>query len=83
MTSNHALPDDPLEFIRKRVTQGKILWTYHVNMPLKGRFIPRHALQTSSPGYEIIQAYPDDKYLPSYLVRSEYEGDERSLRQGG
>ena len=75
MISNHALPDDPLEFIRRCVTQRKILWTYHVNMRLKGRFISRHALLTSSTYYEIIEEYPDDKYLPSYLVRSEYEGN--------
>ena len=75
MISNHALPDDPLEFIRRCVTQRKILWTYHVNMRLKGRFISRHDLLTSSPDYEIIEEYPDDKYLPSYLVRSDYEGN--------
>jgi hypothetical protein len=64
-----------LAIIRSCVTQRKILWTYHVNMRLKGRFISRYALLISSPDYEIIEEYPDDKYLPSYLVRSEYEGN--------
>jgi hypothetical protein len=75
MNSNHALPDAPLEFIRSCVAQRKILWTYHVNMRLKGRFISRHAILSSAPSYEIIEEYPGDKYLPSYLVLSEHEGD--------
>jgi hypothetical protein len=25
--------------------------------------------------YEIIEKYPDDKYLPSYLVRTEHQND--------
>lgn len=25
--------------------------------------------------YEIIESYPDDKYLPSYLVYTEYSGE--------
>jgi hypothetical protein len=69
------LPDDPLEFIRKCVRQGKIFWTYHVNMRLRGRFINRRAILQSHERYEIIEEYPKDKYLPSYLVYSEYQGD--------
>jgi hypothetical protein len=69
------LPDDPLEFIRKCVKQGKIFWTYHVNMRLRGRFLNRQAILQSNERYEIIEEYPKDKYLPSYLVSSEYQGD--------
>jgi hypothetical protein len=69
------LPDDPLEFIRRCARQGKVLWTYHVNMRLKGRFINRQAILDSYESYEIIEEYPKDKYLPSYLVYSEYQGD--------
>lgn len=69
------LPDDPLEFIRRCVRQGKVLWTYHVNMRLKGRFINRQAILESHEHYEIIEKYPKDKYLPSYLAYSEYQGD--------
>ena len=51
------------------------MWTYHVNMRLKGRFIIRQAILESHERYEIIEENPKDKYLPSYLVYSEYQGD--------
>jgi hypothetical protein len=41
-------------------------------MRLKGRFIPREAI-LSSEACEIIEEYPEDKYLPSYLVYAEYQ----------
>lgn len=44
-------------------------------MRLKGRFIPRQAILNSIEHYKIIEEYPFDKYLPSYLVFAEYEGD--------
>ena len=69
------LPDDPLEFIRRCVRQGKVFWTYHVNMRLRGRYINRQAILQSNGSYEILEEYPKDKYLPSYLVYSEYQGD--------
>jgi hypothetical protein len=37
-------------------------------MRLAGRFIPREAILDAVESYEIIEAYPSDKYLPSYLV---------------
>jgi hypothetical protein len=37
-------------------------------MRLKGRFISREAILSSFETYEIIEEYPKDKYLPSYLV---------------
>jgi hypothetical protein len=43
-------------------------------MRMKERFIPRHYIFDSVDCYEIIEAYPDDKYLPSYLVYSRFEG---------
>ena len=42
-------------------------------MGLKGRFIPREAILSSVDTYEIIEEYPKDKYLPSYLIYAEYE----------
>jgi hypothetical protein len=69
------LPDDSLEFIRSCVRQGKVFWTYHVSMRLRGRFIHRQAILQSHEHYEIIEEYPKDKYLPSYLVYSEYQDD--------
>lgn len=67
---------DPLEFIRGCVAQKKIFWTYHVNMRMRGRFIPREIILASYENYEIIEEYPGDKYLPSYLIYSEYQGEQ-------
>ena len=63
---------DILEFIQSCVVRQRIRWTYHVNMRLRGRFIPREAILTSAGCYEIIEEYGKDRYLPSYLIRSEY-----------
>ena len=45
-----------------------MLWTYHVNMRLASRGISRKEILKAINSYEIIESYPDDKYLPSYLV---------------
>ena len=42
-------------------------------MRLKGRFIAREAILSSVNTYEIIEEYPKDKYLPSYLIYAKYE----------
>ena len=39
-----------------------------VNMRLAGRYISRDELFEATKSYEIIHTYPEDKYLPSYLV---------------
>jgi hypothetical protein len=70
-----TFPDDPLQFIKRCVELRKVLWSYHVNVRLKGRFIPRKAIVESYEHYEIIEKYPEDKYLPSYLVYSEFAGN--------
>ena len=62
------VPDDPLSFIRQCIRGGRILWTYHVNMRLGQRFIDRKAIISATESYEVVEAYPDDKYFPSYLV---------------
>ncbi len=41
-------------------------------MRLKDRAISREAVLESVLDYEIIESYPEDKYLPSYLVFSRY-----------
>jgi len=64
-----------LEFIKSCIKRRKIHWTYHVNMRLKGRFISREAILDSVDSYEIIEEYPEDKYLPSYLIYAEYKGE--------
>lgn len=69
MTSGkRPLPVDPLVFIQDCVKARRVFWTYHVNMRLSGRFIRREAILDAVESYEIIESYPDDKYLPSYLV---------------
>jgi hypothetical protein len=62
------LPDDPLAFIQTCVRQQSIFWTYHVNMRLQHRSIARQAILEAVDTYEIIEAYPEDKYFPSSLV---------------
>jgi hypothetical protein len=71
--AERVLPDNPLEFIRKCVKERKIRWAYHVNMRMKDRFISREFIINSTGSYEIIEEYPKDKYLPSYLIYSEYQ----------
>jgi hypothetical protein len=61
-------PADPVEFIQRCVRERKLLWTYHVNMRLEKRHIARGEVLESVDSYEIVEAYPEDKYLPSYLI---------------
>lgn len=68
-------PDDPLAFIQTCVRDRRLYWTYHVNMRLQGRFISREAVVNAVDSYELVEQYPQDKYLPSYLVLAR-EGDE-------
>ncbi len=65
------MKDDILEFIQSCVVRQRIHWTYHVNMRLKGRFIPRKAILSSAGCYEIIEEYGSGRHLPSCLVHSE------------
>lgn len=37
-------------------------------MRLAGRFIPREAIVAAVDTHELVETYPDDKYLPSYPV---------------
>ncbi|MFQ5651964.1 MAG: DUF4258 domain-containing protein [bacterium] len=52
---------------------GKVKWTYHVNMRLKERFIPRTHILESTNHYEIIEAYPKDKFHILFAV--DVDGD--------
>jgi hypothetical protein len=58
----------PLDFIKSCINNGRIYWTYHVNMRLHERYIPRQSIILSVDTYEVIEEYKDDKYLPSYLI---------------
>ena len=73
MANRRNVPQDPLGFIRQCVRDGHVFWTYHVNMRLQSREIPRKAIVESLDEYQVIEAYPDDKYLPSYLIWTESE----------
>jgi len=64
---------DILRFIKSCIKRRKIRWTYHVNMRLKGRSMGREAVLSSLDTYEIIEEYPKDKYVPSYLIYAEYQ----------
>ncbi len=66
MVVNDAV--DPLAWIRRCVSERRVLWTYHVNMRMVERLIARRAILDSVERFEIIESYPDDKHLPSYLV---------------
>jgi len=59
---------DPLEFIRNCIRDGAVFWTYHVNMRLRMRSLNRLEIVQAVDTFEIIERYPDDKYMPSYLI---------------
>ena len=63
----------PLEFIKECITAGRVRWTYHSTMRLRQRSLTVGTLQNAVSSLEIIEAYPDDKYLPSFLLRGESE----------
>ena len=65
---SERLPDDALAFIQRCIRENKVHWTYHVNMRLAGRHISRDDIFGSADSYDVIESYPEDKYLPSYLV---------------
>lgn len=68
MPRERKLPDDPVLFIQGCLRRRRLLWTYHVNIRLGGRFIPRESILGAVDTLERVEAYPEDKYLPSYLV---------------
>lgn len=73
MLDERINPTDPLTFIVRCVCERRLLWTYHVNMRMKDRFISREMILESARHYEILESYPDDKYLPSYLIYARYQ----------
>ena len=73
--ASRQLPDNPLAFIRRCVNNRDMRWTHHANMRLGVKRIARGAVVDSIDNYEIIESNPDDKYLPSYLVYTEYDGE--------
>jgi hypothetical protein len=61
-------------FIKDCLSGGRVRWTYHVTMRLVTRGSTPETIHVSSATLEIIEAYPQDKYLPSFLVRGECGG---------
>jgi len=74
MDAGRVIPENPLDFIRSCVRERKLLWTYHVQMRLAGRSVPRMVILDLADDAEVIESYPDDKYLPSYLVLTTHSG---------
>ena len=74
MNPERVLPDDPLGFIRQSVLENRLYWTYHVTMRMEKRSIPSQIVRDSVESYEVIEAYPDDQYLPSYLIYARHGG---------
>lgn len=56
------------------MSAGQIRWTYHVSMRLQQRSLRSEMLTEGVSSLEIIESYPEDKYLPSFLLRGEGEG---------
>ena len=81
---DRRVPEDPLAFIARCVRERRVYWTYHVNMRLAGRHISREDICEATDTYELVDAYPDDKYLPSYLVPGGHNGQglSRTVRGG-
>ena len=44
-------------------------------MRLAGRFIPRETILAAVATYELVESYPDDKYLPSYLMLARHDAE--------
>jgi len=74
-SGDRLIPEDPVAFVQSCVRRRRILWTYHVHMRLEGRFVPREEILDAVDTYQIVEAYPDDKYLPSYLLLTGSPGE--------
>jgi uncharacterized protein DUF4258 len=44
-------------------------------MRLAGRFIPRETILAAVATYELVESYPDDKYLPGYVILARHAGE--------
>ena len=74
MPKEQVASSDTLSFIQRSIRDGRILWTYHVNMRMRQRSIWRSTIVASIDSFEIIEGYPEDRHLPSYLILARYEG---------
>jgi len=76
MTKQRLTPDDPLSFIQHCIRTERLFWSYHVNMRMRERGISRDMVLKSVESFELIESYPEDKYLPSYLVYATHHGNQ-------
>jgi hypothetical protein len=53
---------------------GRVRWTYHVTMRLQQRALTAAMVRNAMATLETFESYPQDKYLPSVLLRGESEG---------
>ena len=60
--------DNPLAFIKKCLTERKIVWTYHIHMRLAERSIARDEILKSIGTMEALEEYLENRHLPSYLL---------------
>lgn len=67
-TEQRPCPADPIGFIRACFAEAKVFWTYHAHMRLQRRSLTRNDIFAAAASFVLVEAYPDDKYLPSYLV---------------
>jgi hypothetical protein len=68
---NPPVPSEILAFIRACIAAERVRWTYHVTMRLQERRLNGDVLREAAATLEIVEEYPHDKYLPSYLLRGE------------
>ncbi len=45
------------------------------HLRVRGRFVARQTILNAVDSYEIVESYPDDRYLPSYLVLGRLASD--------
>lgn len=74
MNQSRAIPSDPVGFVKRCLAEEKILWSYHVNMRFRQRPVTRAMVLKAADALELVEAYPRDKYCPSYLFLAEAEG---------
>ncbi|MDD5090550.1 MAG: DUF4258 domain-containing protein [Candidatus Wallbacteria bacterium] len=60
--------EDVETFIKHCLTEGRIYWTYHVNMRIRERDFVRSEILDALSCCQVIEEYPSDSPLPSYLV---------------
>ena len=62
-----------MALIRACLLRGQVRWTRHVTMRFRHRSLGREVLLNGADSLEIIEFYLDDKCLPSFLLRGDFE----------